>query len=72
MIGVAEQCFSVFGGDSGSAQAATERMAKVMDAYLRQACFAPRLLPTIVVHLSDAPAAIGEDIYRMLAPVVRN
>jgi hypothetical protein len=61
MIGVAEQCFPVFGGDSSSAQAATERMAKIMDANQRQARFAPCLLPGVVVYLPDAPAAIGEE-----------
>ena len=31
MIGMAEQCFPIFGGDSSGAQTARERMAKVVD-----------------------------------------
>ena len=67
MVGVAEQCFSIFGGNARGAQAAPERMTKIMDANQRQPGPAPCLLPAVVVHRTDAPAAIGEDPDRMFA-----
>jgi hypothetical protein len=35
MIGVAEQCFAIFGGNAGRSQSIRERVAKVMDANQR-------------------------------------
>jgi hypothetical protein len=69
MIGVAEQCFTIFSRNAGRTQTARERMTKIVDADPRQAGFAPCLLPTVVVHGSDAPAAIGKDPNGMLPPL---
>jgi hypothetical protein len=35
MIGMAEQCFAIFGGNTGRSQTTRERVAKVMDANQR-------------------------------------
>jgi hypothetical protein len=32
MIGMAEQCFAIFSGNAGCAQATPERMTKIVDA----------------------------------------
>jgi len=48
MIGVAEQRFTIFGGNACRAQTARERMTKIVDANQGQACFAPCLLPTVL------------------------
>lgn len=66
MIRVAKKHFTIFGGNAGRAQTARERMTKVVDANQWQAHFPPCLLPTIVVHGSNASASIGKDPDRML------
>jgi hypothetical protein len=65
MIGMAEQCFAIFGGNTGRSQTTRERVAKVMDANQRQSRVASGVLPTAVVHGVDTSAAKREDPDRM-------
>jgi hypothetical protein len=48
MIGVAEQCFAIFGGNAGRSQSTRERVAKVMDANQRQSRVASGVLPPLL------------------------
>ena len=41
-------------------------MSKIVDANQRQSSLVPCLLPTVVVHLADAPTTIGEHPNGML------
>jgi hypothetical protein len=61
MIGMAKECFAIFGGDACRSQSTRERVAKVMDANQRQAHVASGALPTAVVHRVDTPAAKRKD-----------
>jgi hypothetical protein len=65
MIGMAKECFAIFGGNARRSQSTRERVAKVMDANQRQSCVASGVLPTAVVHRVDTPAAKREDPDRM-------
>src|ERR1700676_1542305 len=65
MIGMAEQCFAIFGGNARCSQSTRERMAKVMDANQWQSRVASGVLPTAVVHRVDTPAAKRKDPDRM-------
>jgi hypothetical protein len=65
MIGMAKECFAIFGGNARRSQSTRERVAKVMDANQRQFRFAAGALPTVVVHRVDTPAAKREDPDRM-------
>jgi hypothetical protein len=65
MIGMAEECFAIFGGDTRRSQTARERVPKIMDANQRQSDVASGVLPTAVVHGVDTPPAKWEDPDRM-------
>src|SRR6266851_6448591 len=65
MIGMAEQCFAIFGGSARRSQSTRERVAKVMDANQWQSRVASGVLPTAVVHRVDTPVAKREDPDRM-------
>src|SRR5438477_11624632 len=65
MIGMAKECFTIFGRNAGGSQATRERVAQVMDAHQRQSRVASGELPTVVVHRVDTPAAKREDPDRM-------
>src|ERR1700687_4698507 len=67
MIGMAKECFAIFGGNACRSQSTRERVAKVMDANQRQSRVASGVLPTAVVHGVDTPAAKREDPDRVNA-----
>src|SRR5438105_5836121 len=50
MIGMAKECFAIFGRKAGGSQATRERVAQVMHANQRQCRLASGALPTVVVH----------------------
>jgi hypothetical protein len=65
MIGMAKECFAIFGGNARRSQSTRERVAKVMDANQRQAHVASGALPTVIVHGVDTSTAKREDPDRM-------
>src|SRR5437660_3205069 len=65
MIGMAKDCFAIFGRNAGGSQATRERVAQVVNANQRQSRVASGALPTVVVHSVDTPAAKWEDPDRM-------
>src|SRR5205814_5340547 len=60
MIGMAEQCFAIFGRNAGGSQTTRERVAQVMDAKQRQSRVASGALPSVVVHGVDTSAVKRE------------
>src|SRR5207302_67535 len=60
MIGMAEQCFAIFGRNAGGSQTTRQRVAQVMDANERQSRVASGALPTVVVHRVDTSAVKRE------------
>src|SRR5437870_13161817 len=65
MIGMAKECFAIFGRNAGGSQATRERVAQVVNANQWQSHVASGALPTVVVHRVDTPAAKREDPDRM-------
>src|SRR5438105_5880311 len=61
MIGMAKECFAIFGRNAGGSQATRERVAQVVNANQWQSHIASGALPTVVVHRVDTPAAKRED-----------
>src|SRR5437773_9710905 len=57
MIGMAKECFAIFGRNAGGSQATRERVAQVVNANQRQSDVASGALPSVVVHGVDTPAA---------------
>jgi hypothetical protein len=53
MIGMAKECFAIFGGNAGRSQSTCERVPKIMNANQSQSHFAAGALPGVVVHGVD-------------------